>query len=263
MQLSLSGFLFEDGYASQSISLAEFCEVARSAGYAGVELRWTQVRPDMLPRERAAVLRAVRGEGLSVTCLTARGLPKEGATRDEFFLRYLDLCIDMDCHLLKIGGDTAWLRDAAAIAEDHGVVLASNNHVGEPLETVAGTKRYLREVSHRNMGLLYDPLHLSVNGEDYLEGIVDLACLTRNILVHSLRPCGPGESPQWEHRGKGWVHALPDEPGVQDWPGICAAFKAAGYDGLVTVIENGWPPDRRVAVARRCAKVMRRFWDGA
>ena len=263
MQLSLSGFLFEDGYASQSISLAEFCEVARSAGYAGVELRRTQVRPDMHPRERAAVIRVVKGTGLSVTCLTARGLPNEGVARDEFFVRYLDLCGEMDCRLLKIGGDTAWLRDACATAEDHGVVLASNNHVGGPLETVAGTKRYLREISHRNMRLLYDPLHLNVSGEDYLGCIAELACVTGNILVHSLRPPGPGERPEWEHRGKGWVRALPDEPGVQNWRGICAAFKAAGYDGLVTVIENGWPPERRVAVATRCAEAMQRFWDGA
>lgn len=262
MRLSLSGFLFEDGYTSQSISLAEFCQVARSAGYAGVELRRTQVRPDMPARERTAAFRIVTDSGLFVTCLTARGLPAEDPERNEFFLHYLDLCEELDCRLLKIGGDTAWLRDAAALAESRGVILASNNHVGGSLETVAGTLRFLRKIAQRNMGLLYDSLHLNVSGEDYLGCIAELVSATRNILVHSLRPAGPDEPPDWQHRGKGWVRALPDESGVQDWRGICAAFKTAGYDGLVTVIENGWPPERRAAVATRCAELMQRFWNG-
>ena len=39
MLLSLSGFLFEDDYQSQSLSFDQFCRVARSAGYGGIELR--------------------------------------------------------------------------------------------------------------------------------------------------------------------------------------------------------------------------------
>lgn len=72
MKLALSGFLFEDGYASQSIGFDQFCVLARSAGYDGVELRDTQIKPDSTAPEKREVMRLIRREGLTVTCLTAR-----------------------------------------------------------------------------------------------------------------------------------------------------------------------------------------------
>ena len=216
MQLSLSGFLFEDNYTSQSAPFSGFCEVATSAGYDGVELRRTQVNPKTPTRERQALRRIVRDAGLSVTCLTARRLPTTGAERDDFFRRYLDLCRDMECRLLKIGGDTAWVREAAAKAAEYNVTLASNNHVGGMLETVTGTRQYFAEIAHPNFGLLYDALHLYVSGEDYLGCIPEFFDVTRNILVHSVRPVQSGEKASLKKDGKLWVIALPDEPGVQD-----------------------------------------------
>ena len=100
MHLSLSGFLFEDDYCSQSVALAEFCRIAASAGYEGVELRRTQIDPDGPARRRAETLRIVRDAGLTVTCLTARDLPAGGDGRDERFRRWLELCEDLRCPLL-------------------------------------------------------------------------------------------------------------------------------------------------------------------
>jgi hypothetical protein len=38
---------------------------------------------------------------------------------------------------------------------------------------------------------------------------------------------------------------------------------AAVTDGLVTVIESGWPQPQREQVARRCGDVLRRIWEDA
>jgi len=54
MKLSLSGFLFEDDYATQSLSFADFAALARDAGYSGVELRNTQVNQDASLTSRLA-----------------------------------------------------------------------------------------------------------------------------------------------------------------------------------------------------------------
>ena len=261
MRLSLSGFLFEDRYASQSVTFAEFCGIAQSSGYDGVELRGTQVSPESPPHERREVLRVAQAHGLPVTCLTARGLPASGPERDDFFRRYLDLCRDLECGLLKIGGDTAWLRDAAEKAKSHGVTLATNNHAGGVLETVEGTRRYLQEIGHPDFGLLYDALHLSVTGEDYLRCIPEFAGVTRNILIHSSREAKDGEKVALEKNGRRWTSpCLPDEPGVQDWPAVFGTFRRLGYDGLITVIESGWPQEQRPDVAKQCAEVVRRLW---
>ena len=263
MHLSLSGFLFEDSYTSQSLTFSAFCAMAKSAGYDGVELRRTQVSPDTRAAQRKRMLHIVRDSGLDVTCLTARGLPGKGAGRDEFFLRYLELCRDVECPLMKISSETSWLRRAAQRAEAYGVTLATNNHVGGELETVEGTRRYLAEVAHPNFGLLYDALHLDLSGEDYVSCIPEFAGITKNVLVHSLRAAGPGEEGSIERNGKRWTRALPDESGVQDWAAILSSFKQSGYDGLITVIESGWPVSRRERVARHCAGFIRTAWAGS
>lgn len=90
MFLSLSGFLFEDNYRSQSISFEQFCTLAKSAGYGAVELRRTQVNPDTPANHRKELLSIVRNSGLVVTCLTARGLPDLGQQRDELLLSYTE-----------------------------------------------------------------------------------------------------------------------------------------------------------------------------
>lgn len=249
MILSLSGSLFEDGYTAQSVSLSEFCAIAEKAGYSGVEVRDTQINISTTSDKRREFLKMASDRGLAVTCLIARQLPEGGVERDEFFLRYLDLCNDLDCRLLKILSDPAWLKGAAFAAKERWVVLAAENHVNSPLETVSGTKDFIKAVSSRNFGLLYDCCNLNIAGEEYLSCIPEFAKVTKNILVHSARPAPDGE----------WIKAMPDEPGVQDWKGVFARFKKKGYDGLVTVIENGWPQKDRERIARHCAKVIREY----
>ncbi|MDE0217787.1 MAG: TIM barrel protein [Spirochaetaceae bacterium] len=263
MLLALSGFLFEDRYRTQSVSFARFCRIARSAGYGGVELRRTQIAPDAPPDRRRELADIVRGEGLTVTCLTARGLPAGGDERDAFLDRYLELCADLDCRLLKISSDPAWLPVAAERAQAHGVMLAGNNHVGSALQTVAGTRRLLSQVAHRNYGLLYDSAHLYIAGEDYLGCIPSLLPHMRNVLMHSFRQAAGDEPPFLVHDGQGWINALPDARGVQDWPAILSACRRHGYDGLITVIESGWSAGRREDVARRNADSIHRWWDRA
>lgn len=260
MKLSLSGFLFEDDRTTQSVSFDRFCHIARSAGYTGIELRRTQVNPDTPAAQRKQVLGLARDHGLDVTCLTARGLPPASPERDDFFRRYLDLCRDLQCPLLKIGGHADWLTHAAGLAQAAGVTLATNNHIGSPLETVEGTRNHFARINHPNMALLYDSMHLHIAGQDYLSCIDEFRPVTGNILVHSLRPAQGDEPASLEKNGKRWTAALPDDPHVQNWPAIFAQFKRLGYDGLITVIEAGWPRNQRERVAQHCATVITNLW---
>ena len=254
MLLSLSGFLFQAENPEEQLDFVTFCSLASSIGYDGVELRRTQVSPKTSKNDRKRMLNIVKGMGLEVTCLTARNLPLEGKERDVFFDNYLDLCNDMDCGLMKIGSDPEWCKEVAIKAESCGVTLARNNHVGSQLETVSGTRNFFNTVNHPNFGLLYDCMHLATSGEDYLNCIPEFFKFTKNILIQSRRRVCVAEN------GKEWVPALPNEDGVQDWLTVFKQFRQQGYDGLITVIENSWPADRREEVARKCYLILHKMW---
>lgn len=263
MELSLSGFLFEDDYQSQSIGFPEFCALARGLGYHGIELRRTQVSLQTPSDRRREMLATARDCGLRITCLTTRGMPAGGEERDRFFRAYLDLCGDLECPLLKTGGDAQWLRWAIETAAGDGVTLAQNNHIGGAMETTAGTLKVFEEVDDERFRLLFDCLHLRAGGQDYVAAAAGLAARTASILVHSMRPVAGDEEATLEHDGRRWVWTLPEADGAQDWQAVFEAFRRRGYDGLVTVIESGWPPHEREAVARSCAVSIRRLWEAA
>ena len=247
MKYSLSGILFESDYKSQSFDFPRFCRLAVNLGYEGVELRKTQIDLNTPKKRRSEMLRVVQNEGLSVTCLTTRGMPDSGDERDNFLLGYLELCADLKCDILKTGGDPEWMLWAADQAKPIGITLARNNHAGTDLETVKGTEEFLSSVDHPNVRLLYDSLHLYWGGEDYLDAISRFAPRIVNVLVHSIKPPIKSDgASQLELR-----HCMPDDPGAQDWKGIYRELKSIDYSGLVTVIESGWSPDEREGVAKR------------
>ena len=141
------------------------------------------------------------------------------------------------------------------------MTFKSNNHIDGQLETVEGTLQYFSRIAHPNFGLLYDSMHLHISGEDYQGCIPEFIRITRNILVQSRRPTRLGEEASINTNGKSWTRALPDESGVQNWPGIFSTFRRLGYDGLITVIESEWPGDQRKFVAGHCARIVRQFWE--
>ena len=102
-------------------------------------------------------------------------------------------------------------------------------------------------VNHSNFRLLYDSLHLMQKGEDYLDCIPEFAPITANVLAQS-RKIDANGTPQ---------RVLPGTAGSQDWPAIVARFKECGYNGWITVIENGWPVEERENVARENADYFR------
>jgi len=261
MRIGLSGFLFEEDYRRQSVSFEQFCRIARSAGYDGVELRRTQITPDS-PADEKGRMRAVLSEqGLEVVCLTARGMPSGGQERDDYLQRYLALCQEFGCGLLKAGGEPAWLGEAAARAEEFGVRLATNTHLNTPLETVAGIAEYLREIGTDKFGLLYDCMHLAIAEQDYLGGIETFCPRIGNVLIQCVRPGGEGEEAVISREGRGFVRTRIDQEPVQDWPAVFEKLKRLNYEGWITVIENGWPADQREEVAYVTARYVREVWE--
>jgi sugar phosphate isomerase/epimerase len=265
MKFSLSGFLFEDDYDTLSLPFSDFCELARSAGYDMVDLRATQISPATPSNARREMRRVLDGLGLEVSQLTARNLPESGQERDDYFSAYLELCGDMACPLIKIISDTDWLQKAVAQASDVGVTLATNNHTNSPLETVDGTREYFEAIDDERMALLFDPMHLDVGNQNYLRCIDEFVGRMVTVLTYSVRriPHSFGASkPRLTQRGQPWYMAPPDVDGVQDWPTIIHRLIRNGYEGSVTVFENGWPTRMREQIAHDRIKFFKDLAGG-
>ena len=264
IHLSLSGFLFEDNRGKQSLTFNDFATLAHEAGYAGVELRKTQINLDM-PTDTVDQYRTILDDNdLSVTCMTPRGLPISIEERNEYFKRYLELAVNMRCPLLKISGiavkDTSWLSNAVQIAANYDIDLAINTHINSPTETVFGAQKLAHSIGSSHFGLLYDCMHLCIADEDYLSAIETLYPHIRGLLVQCLRPAAEDEIPVIQHTGKTYAKTCIDQTPIQDWAAVISKFKSFGYDGWITVIENSWPVEQQKDIAIRTAKQLRKLW---
>jgi len=256
MKLSLSGFLFEDGYKTQSVSIDEFVETAVEAGYQGVELRATQVSPEAGPKVTESWRKATTAAGLAVTCIVPRYMPPAGAGRDAWLSGYLDIAAALSCPLLKLSGDVEWTKKAAETAAGYGVGLAVNTHIRSRTETVATTLEYVHAVNQKNFGVLYDSMHLMVAEEDYVNAIDHLYPFLRGVLIQGGRPLR-NSVPQARSFEKIRIH----EPGGQDWTRVMRSLQRLGYSGWITVIENGWPEPFRKRIAFETAQSLRELWN--
>lgn len=249
MKLSLSGFLFEDNYVTNSLSFFDFVQLAVKAGYKGVELRKTQVSLDT-PRRLLSEYRDILDDkGLRVTCMTPRGMPAEEPARREFFARYLDIAEFMGCEMLKINASSQWMYYAAGKALERNIIVGTNTHIKSPTETVYGTEKLISEVNHGNFAIFYDSMHLAIAGEDYMGAIDRFFPQMCNVLVQCVCMPESDESPVISYGGKNYIKTRIDENPIQDWPGILKKLKMLDYKGWITVIENGWPLEKRQAVA--------------
>jgi sugar phosphate isomerase/epimerase len=259
MIISLSAFLFEENQ-KQTVSIEKFCRIACDCGYDAVELRRSQVNPASNKFERRQILRICSDHGLTVSCLTARGLPEEPVARNDFLKSYLELCNNLNCKLLKISANAEWLSQAVDIAAEFGVCLATNNHINTELETIRGSLGFLEAVNSSNYGILYDPMHLYINGEDYIAAVDLFKDSIKNVLLHSVRASNMPDMAAIIYKGKSWTGARPEEKGVQDWKGIAEKLKQISYDGLFTVIENGWHEDMRKSIAGEYASYIKKWF---
>ncbi len=264
LRLSLSGFLFEDHYATQSLSLEDFCHVAKTCGYAGVELRRTQVDPNLSATQRQTVKQLLEAYDLELTCLTLRTPPSKDFEKDQYLTRYLQLCVDLNCSLLKVSGTSNWLIHATELAKSYDIRLATNNHINTETETIAGTDQCLQSIKHHNFGLLFDPMHLQFADQDTVEPIARWSSRMFNALCQCYRPVkSSDEIIAIQHDGRRWTQARPEEPGTPPWPMIAKAMFHHGYNGWLTVIEHDWPSHQRKQVAENCARYLSNIFANA
>jgi D-psicose/D-tagatose/L-ribulose 3-epimerase len=117
----------------------------------------------------------------------------------------------------KAGVET--LRLAADRAKARGIMLATeylNRFENYFLTTAAQTSRFVREVNHPSLKMMYDSFHAHIEEKDQAAAIRSCAAETIHVHVSENDRGIPGT-------------------GQVDWDGYWSALKETGYNGYVTI----------------------------
>jgi sugar phosphate isomerase/epimerase len=143
---------------------------------------------------------------------------------------------DPDQHQADWDRCVAALRDAAALAADHGVTLGLQNHH----DLGAGTDAYvelLDDVGHPNLRAMFDPWAPALHGEDLYQCARRLAPrMVQTTLADYVRLPRYVYRPRlvnYERQEPAPVRAVPLGEGFLDLDAFFAGLREGGFDGYV------------------------------
>ena len=240
MRIALSSRLWEsaDGYAVDQL---QHLEIARELGYSGVELRYP-----LLPRGDAEVRRtaaALRDLELTAVFGPCAGVPDDQASWDDA-ARVMDTLRELGARWVKCipmsEDHLPGMAQLADMAQARGMILCTQLHANTLTDTVASTEKFLRQVDHPALGVIFDAAHLQLAEDADIDGAVrrlgpwlqllNIQCLAR------------------DPRSGQWAPALPDEPGATD---LAAALRAlSALDPWLAVMPGCTSDQDPLAVAR-------------
>jgi sugar phosphate isomerase/epimerase len=271
MKLSVSCRIAE-GFLSKEeaiLSLPNLCDLAVAAGYEAICMRASQIGVQSTPDAIAEAKEIIRGRNLSVSMITGDFDIVYNNDLGPSCLRnitpYLNLAEALDSKLirvcLKTENDIAAARRAADESAERGIALLHQCHTQSLFETVDDIERRLKQINHRNFGLIFETANLEECRQDYgPETIRRLAPWIRNVYLQNqrLNPTGGVTLDTWSHGPVSFDIIGISEPGGIDFPLVFQGLKQAGYDGIVTVHqsapEDGTSP---VIAAMQTAKFLR------
>lgn len=177
-QYTLSGRVFESDKGI-SLSIDDFFQFAHKHHCASVELRHSQINPWSTQAEINRIKNLSEKYSLPIEMITMRKGKLNSDSDLELFLSYLDIGTKLNCRQIKISGKgILQIQYAASLAEEQGITIGINNHVGTALETRQGTMEFFSLIKHTNMKLLFDPSHLWLNkdsaDEDFIKAISNI-----------------------------------------------------------------------------------------
>jgi sugar phosphate isomerase/epimerase len=161
------------------------------------------------------------------------------------------------------------VRECAAVAADHGVILGVQNHhdVGVGVDSYI---EFLDEVDHPNCRAMFDPWAPALHGEDLRNCGRRLASrMVQTTLADYVR------LPRYKYlpglvnyaRLDDAVRAVPVGEGFQDLDGFFAGLAEGGFDGYVAYemcspVRGGGSEENLDRTARASLEAIRR-WTGA
>jgi 2-keto-myo-inositol isomerase len=222
-----------------STPLADALAIARHTGWDAVELRRVDfVRAREAGKTDEDVLGWVRGSGLAVACVGVEmgWLHADGAERARLLGVFAESCRAagaLGCPRVMsavgpgqgdLAGSAASLREAAAIAQAHGVRLAFEfSYSAAQLNTLGRMRELVARAGHPGCGLLLDTYHIHRSGGSAR----DVEDVTPEEIVYVQF----SDVPRGTLDPKNMLNRLPAGQGVAPIRELFAAFVAKGYRG--------------------------------
>lgn len=240
MKLALSSRLWEsvDGYA---IDQMQHLQITRDLGYDGVELRYPLLPVgDAAISEVATAMRDLNLIGVFGPCA---GVPDDDAGWNDA-TRVMDTLQALGAKWIKClpidESHVPGMTKLADMAQARGMILCTQLHTGTLTDTAARTEKFLKQVDHPAVGVIYDSAHLQIAGDDDIAGAVQR--LRPWLQVVNVQCLAPGA------QSGDWDLALPGDPGATD---LVATMRAIPDDDLWWMVMPACDPNNdSVAVAR-------------
>ncbi len=269
MKLALSGRVVEAPHEKTRalIDLPDLAEAAARIGYGALEVRNSQLEVGATAARVTEVRQALDENGLAACCLVA-----DSATEGRFsprFDEYLDLALRIGAERIRpsIGSieQIPQVREAADKAAAFGVDLVQFTHHGTPFNTVAGSLDMLRRVNRGNVGLVFEPANLYIEGQDYgIDAVRALAPHIKHAEVQNMHLVGPDEGIPISAQG-GYVqyqNRRVDDPRGVDIPSVVESLKAIGYDGWLVMHSPNFDGLDPLTYAAQAHDYLRGLIDG-
>jgi len=147
---------------------------------------------------------------------------------------------------------TGWLAEAAARAQEDGLLLMLEP---EPIcwaDSGAATAELIRRAGVASLRINYDPGNVAwLLNRDPLDEFPEVAPFIANVHIKDLRPLKTGaERPEFVPAGEGMI----------DYRGHCAALRTLGYPGPISLEPH---MDGSLETTRRCLQSFERLWQEA
>jgi sugar phosphate isomerase/epimerase len=159
------------------------------------------------------------------------------------------------------------LREAAAVAENFGVVVGLQNHHDLGI-SVEGYEELLDDVDHPNLKAMFDPWSIALQGVDLYQAARRLAPrMVQTTLADYVRIPRYAYQPSlvnYVRLEPPAVRAVPLGEGFIDLPAFFSGLKEGGFDGYVAYemcspLRGGGSEENLDAAAAKSLAVMRRL----
>lgn len=239
MKFSLSGRLVELGGGKLALPNVPFIELAKKAGYDGVDLRASQLSPDSPPEALPEVKKAANAARLKVAILGLKSAGEQGLAA---LPKTLEMAKELGCKLLRVGGDVAFLQKAADMAAARGIRLGTQMHTGGEFETVALAVETLAKVGRKNFGLITEPANSHMAGEAFTaDNFRQIATSIFASNIQSLVVVPPDQTPTKLKLRNGKEIGYKRTPLAENKDMMPAEYfavlRAVGFNGWVNMLE--------------------------
>ncbi len=286
MKIGVSSYSFDKYMKVTGANYIDICDIAKKIGYDGIE--FVELKSEVSGKDVMTTAREIREHcaqiGLEVSAYTVGAnflRDTEEEVRAE--IERVKMCVDVAAELgvKTLRHDACWgprlvpgytwrmaveemapfIREITEYAQEKGIRTCTENH-GRFIQDAERVETLIRTVNHPNYGWLVDIGNFICADQDSVEAVsVALPYAfhvhAKDFLFKKGSEIDPGKGGWFKSRGQNYVRGTILGHGVIPVAQCIMMFKAAGYDGYLSLEFEG-PEDNLTALEAGYA-YLRRF----